>query len=270
MRSTIAETKKGDPVGACRTRFERQVPWRISKHTRLHLQVWQFLATSSLVFGAWYLWWRWTESLNTAVLWFSLPLVIAETGAFVGLVLFTINIWTDRSPVRGALPRSLRDVTDDPDAPDRPIELDVFFTTYNEDPEIVRKGLRDARAMTYPYPLDLRVHVLDDGRRAAMQEVAEAEGANYITRGDNIGYKAGNLRNAMAQTSGDFVVICDADTRPFPNLATETLGYFRDPRMAWVQTHNGSGIFPPVYRCLRRWPAGLARSELPSATGLRH
>ena len=119
MRSTNAETKKGEPVGVCRTRFERQVPWRISKHTRLHLHVWQFLATSSLVFGAWYLWWRWTASLNTDALWFSLPLVIAETGAFVGLVLFTINIWTDRSPVRGDLPRTLRDVTDDPDAPNR-------------------------------------------------------------------------------------------------------------------------------------------------------
>ncbi len=267
MRSTNSETKDGGPAGVHRTRFERQVPWRISQHTRLHLHVWQFLATSSLVFGAWYLWWRWTASLNTDALWFSLPLVIAETGAFVGLVLFTINIWTDRSPVRGELPRTLRDVTDDPDAPDRPIAVDVFFTTYNEDPEIVRKGLRDAREMTYPYPLDLRVHVLDDGRRAAMQEVAEAEGANYITRGDNIGYKAGNLRNAMAQTSGDFVVICDADTRPFPNLVTETLGYFRDPRMAWVQTPQWFWDIPPGVPL----PAALARrfGRLGAAIGNR-
>ncbi len=206
---------------------------------------WQFLATCSLVFGVWYLWWRWTASLNFDALWFSLPLVIAETGAFFGLVLFTMNVWTDRAPPRGALPETFRDVTDNPDAPDRPLSVDVFFTTYSEDPEIVRLGLKDARLMTYPFPIDLRLHVLDDGRRAEMEATAAAEGANYITRTDNIGFKAGNLRNAMAHTSGDFVVICDADTRPLPNLLIETLGYFRDPKMAWVQTPQWFWDIPP-------------------------
>ena len=227
------------------TRFERQVPWTITHHSAAHQMVWQFLATSSLVFGVWYLWWRWTESLNFDALWFSLPLVIAETGAFFGLLLFTANVWSDQTPPRGALPQGLRDVTDDPDAPERPISVDVFFATYSEDPEIVRLGLRDARCMTYPYPIDVRLHVLDDGRRPSMAAVAKEEAANYITRPDNIGFKAGNLRNAMDQTSGDFVVICDADTRPFPNLLTETLGYFRDPRMAWVQTPQWFWDIPP-------------------------
>lgn len=239
----MAEREPIHPTGA--TRFERQVPWTISRHSALHQNIWQFLATCSLVFGTWYLWWRWTSSLNTEALWFSLPLVIAETGAFVGLVLFTANVWTDRTPARGLLPETFRDVTDDPDAPDRRIVVDVFFATYNEDPEIVRQGLKDARLMTYPFRIEIRCHVLDDGRRPQMAAVAAEEGANYITRPDNVGFKAGNLRNAMAQTSGDFVVICDADTRPFPNLLTETLGYFRDPRMAWVQTPQWFWDIPP-------------------------
>jgi cellulose synthase (UDP-forming) len=227
------------------TRFERQVPWVISRHTLTHRMAWQFLATCSLVFGIWYLWWRWTESLNTEALWFSLPLVIAETAAFLGLVLFTVNVWSDRSPPSGAPPETFRDVTDDQEAPDRRIVVDVFFATYSEDPEIVRLGLMDARAMTYPFRIEVRIHVLDDGRRSEMAAVAAAEGANYITRSDNLGFKAGNLRNAMEQTSGDFVVICDADTRPFPNLLIETLGYFRDPRMAWVQTPQWFWDIPP-------------------------
>jgi len=241
--------KKGEPRAdrdrPSRTRFERQVPWLVSSHSAPHLALSQFLATCSLVFGAWYLWWRWTESLNLNALWFALPLVVAETGAFIGLILFTVNIWTDRSPAPGPLPQTFRDVTGDADAPDRRLVVDVFFTTYSEDPEIVRKGLKDARALTYPHRIDVRIHVLDDGQRPAMAAVAEAEGANYITRGDNVGYKAGNLRNAMSQTSGDFVVICDADTRPFPNLLTETLGYFRDPKMAWVQTPQWFWDIPP-------------------------
>lgn len=249
------------------TRFERQVPWAITRHSALHRIVWQFLATCSLVFGVWYLWWRWTESLNLDALWFSLPLVIAETGAFFGLALFTVNIWSDRVPPRGELPKTFRDVTDDPDAPDRRIVVDVFFATYSEDPEIVRLGLQDAKLMTYPTRIEIRLHVLDDGRRPAMAAVTEEEGANYITRTDNIGFKAGNLRNAMAQTSGDFVVICDADTRPFPNLLTETLGYFRDPRMAWVQTPQWFWDIPPgvpltaaLGRRLGRLGAAVGRS----------
>ena len=82
---------------AVRSRFERQVPWQISRHSALHQAVWQFLAICSLIFGGWYLWWRWTESLNIAALWFSLPLVVAETLAYFGLILFTVNIWTDRA-----------------------------------------------------------------------------------------------------------------------------------------------------------------------------
>lgn len=230
---------------ACVTRFERQVPWQISRHSELHQALWQFLATCSLIFGAWYLWWRWTESLNTAALWFSLPLVVAETLAYIGLILFTINIWTDRSPKPGLPPRTLRDVTDDPDAPERPISVDVFFATYNEDPEIVRKGLQAAKRLDYPHPIDVRIHVLDDGRRPSMAEVARDEGVNYITRSDNVGYKAGNLRNAMNHTDCDLIVICDADTIPLPHLLTETLGYFRDTRMAWVQTPQWFWDVPP-------------------------
>ncbi|MBA4355930.1 MAG: cellulose synthase, partial [Novosphingobium sp.] len=40
----------------------------------------------------------------------------------------------------------------------------------------------------------------------------------------------------MEQTRGDFIVICDADTRTLPTLMERTLGYFRDPDVAFVQT----------------------------------
>lgn len=227
------------------TRFERQEPWSPADHGPIHMGAFQFFAASSLFFGAWYLWWRWTDSLNWDAIWFSLPLVIAETAAFLGLILFTINVWSPTSPERGPLPENLADVVDPGGSEDRPLIVDVFFATYSEDPELLRLGLRDARAMEYPYTIDVRVHVLDDGRRPAMAVVAAEEGANYITRDDNIGYKAGNLRNAMTQTIGDFVVICDADTRPFPNFLAETLGYFRDPKVAWVQTPQWFWDVPP-------------------------
>ncbi len=227
------------------TRYERQVPWRHAAHGPLHVFVWQFLATASLVFGVWYLWWRWTYSINWDAAWFSLSLLIAETGAFLGLILFTINLWTPRSPKRPIAPARISDTTETPPETDRPLIVDVFFATYSEDPELVRLGLRDAQNMHYPHPIDLRIHVLDDGRRPAMAAVAQDLGVNYITRSDNVGYKAGNLRNAMDHTVGDFVVIFDADTRPFPNFLANTLGYFRDPKTAWVQTPQWFWDIPP-------------------------
>lgn len=237
------------------TRFERQDPWEPDAPGPVRMALWQLLATSSLVFGAWYIWWRWTASLNFDALWFSIPLVVAESMAFFGLVLFTFNLWTLRGPSRPEVPDTLAATLHEVHGPDRPIMIDVFFATYNEDPELVQKGLLAAKQMVYPHEIIINIHVLDDGRRTEMAEVAKAEGANYITRTDNVGFKAGNLRNAMENTVGDFIVICDADTIVFPDFLSETMGYFRDPRVAWVQTPQWFWDIPPgtpIWAVLRR------------------
>jgi cellulose synthase (UDP-forming) len=217
-------------------RFEDRRPPPPLDHSAARELLWQYLATLCLALGGAYIVWRWTRSLNYDALWFAVPLAVAETGAYIGLVLFTINLWRVRDlPVRPP-PSTINECLEQPYPSDRPIAVDVFLATYNEDPELVRLGIRDAVRLRYPHPIALKVHVLDDGRRPAMRAVAEAEGANYITRSTNAGYKAGNLRNAMEVTAGDFIVICDADTRAFDTLLERTLGYFRDPKMAWVQT----------------------------------
>jgi cellulose synthase (UDP-forming) len=217
-------------------KFEDRVPEPPLPYSALRESIWQFLATIALMIGAWYIWWRWTVSLNPDAMWFAIPLVLAESFAYFGMILFVFNLWKDEPIKLEAPPALLSDVVPTHPEGDRVIVVDVMFATYNEDPELVRLGLRDAKRMTYPHPIDIRIHVLDDGRRDIMREVTESEGANYISRTTNEGFKAGNLRNAMEQTDGDFLVICDADTRPFPTLLEHTLGYFRDPKMAWVQT----------------------------------
>ena len=216
--------------------FEDRLPPEPLHYSASREVLWQFLATLALVVGAWYLIWRWQHSLNPEALWFALLLVVAETLAYIGLVLFVVNLWRDQPVTVPVPPARAGDV--DPTAPvkDAPISVDVMFATYNEEPELVRLGIRDAKKLRYPYPIDIRIHVLDDGRRAAMKSVADEEGVGYITRPTNEGFKAGNLRYAMERTSGAFLVICDADTRPFATLLARTMGHFRDPKVAWVQT----------------------------------
>jgi cellulose synthase/poly-beta-1,6-N-acetylglucosamine synthase-like glycosyltransferase len=215
--------------------YESRTPEEPLKYSRIVEFIWQTLAISTIALGARYLYWRWAYSLNTDVLWFAIPVVIAETCAFVGLLLFVHNLWSVNDTAQTKAPIKRSDVIDGANDADL-ISVDVFLPTYNEDPELTRYSIRDAKAITYPSALDLKIHVLDDGNRAAMKAVAEQEGVNYITRPTNAGFKAGNLRNGMAQTHGDFMVILDSDTRPFPTILSHTMGYFRDPDVAWVQT----------------------------------
>lgn len=217
-------------------KFEHRKPEPPLEHNPTVEMVWQFFAIMALTVGLWYISWRWMHSLNYEALWYSVPLVVAETGAYIGLAFFTFNLWKVGDTPKQKAPTLLNDVINYKAQKNRPIVVDVFFPTYDEDPELVRLSLLDAKKMENPMGVVILIHVLDDGSRDEMEKVAKEEGVNYITREGNIGFKAGNLRNAMEQTGGDFIVICDADTRPFPTLLVNTLGYFRDPNVAWVQT----------------------------------
>lgn len=217
-------------------KFEDRQPEPPLPYSAVTEGIWQFLAVIAMTLGAWYLWWRWTASLNPDALWYAIPLLVAETASYFGLGLFVFNLWKVKDYEQLPPPTNFNEVVRPDHAEDRPIKVDVFFPTYNEEVELVRLSILDAKKVTYPYPIELKIFVLDDGKRPEMQQVAAEEGVGYITRSSNIGFKAGNLRNAMEQTHGDFIVICDADTRPFPTILEHTLGYFRDPDVAWVQT----------------------------------
>jgi len=217
-------------------KFEHRVPEQPLPHNQRIEAVSQILLMMSIVVGGWYIHWRWTASLNYDALWFALALVIAETGAYIGLILFSFNLWRTDDVKKSPPPSCITDVVGEGKDVPRTISVDVFFPTYDEEPDLVRLSIEDALKIRYPHPLEMQIHVLDDGKRDDMRALAEELGCNYITRDNNIGFKAGNLRNAMEQTSGDFILICDADTRPFPTILEHTLGYFRDADVAWVQT----------------------------------
>ncbi|NOT85163.1 MAG: glycosyltransferase [Methylococcaceae bacterium] len=217
-------------------RFENRKPPEPLAYSVWRELLYQFVATITLVVGAWYIWWRWAYSLNYDALWFAIPLALAETFAYIGLILFTVNLWKTKDYPQSPPPTHLSETLDAPLDEKRIISVDVFYPTYNEDEDLVRLSLLDAKCLRYPHPIQINIHLLDDGKRKAMQALAEELGVNYITRDNNLGFKAGNMRNAMEQTHGDFIVICDADTRIFPTFLINTLGYFRDPKVAWVQT----------------------------------
>lgn len=236
--------------------FEHRTPPAPTRMGPVRRFAWQAVAVAAIALGLRYLWWRWTGSLNPEALVFSAVVAAAETAMFIGLVLFVWNLWDERDPPRRPPPARRADVGLPGPGP---VTVDLFITTYDEDPELVRLSVRDALAVRPPPGCAVTITVLDDGARPAMARIARECGVGYLSRSDNTGFKAGNLKNGLAHTSGDFVVICDADTRLFPAFLADTLGYFRDRRVAWVQTPHWFYDLPPGFTlswALRR--AGMA------------
>lgn len=178
----------------------------------------RLIAVITLAYTFSYLYWRARYSLNLDALWFALPLLFCEMYGTFNFILFFFMTWDVKPLPRPAAPRGR--------------SVDIFIPTYNEDLSILRMTILGAINVRYPH----ETWVLDDGRRLALRELCARMGVHYLTRADNKHHKAGNINAALAQTNGEFIAIFDADQIPLPDFLDHTLGYFVDPRVAFVQT----------------------------------
>ena len=110
--------------------------------------------------------------------------------------------------------------------------IDVFITACGELPDLVLATMRAARAMQLPH----RTWVLDDGASDELERLCARERVGYLRRTDRRDAKAGNVNAALAGTSGEYVVIFDADHVPEPGFLLQVLPYFQDPDVAFVQS----------------------------------
>lgn len=226
-------------------KYENRKPYEPVKQNPYRTLVFQTAGILTILTGLVYIYWRWRYSLNYDALWFSLTLVIAETVSFISIFFFIFDMWKTKDSEKQPPPHYLSEIEKlEGDSWDKPLSIDIFIATINEELELLRYTIRDTKALKYPYDdVEIKIYVLDDGRRDGrdpekenIKKLCEEEGINYLTRENNIGFKAGNLKNGLANSSGDLFVILDADTRPFPDFLINTLGYFRKHKVAWVQT----------------------------------
>ncbi len=109
----------------------------------------------------------------------------------------------------------------------------VLVTAVNEDVSIVRNTLECAQALVG----EKTVYLLDDGKKDAYRDLADALGIRYITRPDNRFYKAGNLNHALRHYVHEpFFLVMDADFAVHPTFLQRTMPCFADPRIAAIQT----------------------------------
>ncbi len=200
---------------------------------RLRILLLRVLVAANLILGFYYLSWRYTASINWAAWPIALALLAAETYSYIDTCLFGLTIWRIRQ--RGEPPPPLSGAT-----------VDVFIPCYNEAVELVRRTAIAARDIHWPH----QTYILDDGNSPAMRAMAEEEGVSYLVRstdwqGKERHAKAGNVNNALLQTQGEFILILDADQIASPEILDRTLGYFGDPKVAFVQTPQWFYNVPP-------------------------
>lgn len=119
----------------------------------------------------------------------------------------------------------------------RDVTVDVFITVYGEPLAVIRRTVEAAQRMEGEH----LTWVLDDGSSDAVRDMAAELGVRYVRRLTSNGAKAGNINHALSMTSGEYFAIFDADFVPAPDFLRETVPFFIDEKLAFVQTPQAYG-----------------------------
>jgi cellulose synthase (UDP-forming) len=115
--------------------------------------------------------------------------------------------------------------------------VDVFLPIAGEDTQVVLNTWRGVWNLRQKYGENLIVHVLDDLGDKSFELYASKFGFNYMSRPNKGEFKkAGNLNYALSKTSGEYVVIFDADFTPSGDFVDELLPYMSNKKVGIVQS----------------------------------
>jgi cellulose synthase/poly-beta-1,6-N-acetylglucosamine synthase-like glycosyltransferase len=128
-----------------------------------------------------------------------------------------------------------------PDPSYRPM-ASIHIAAYNEPPDMLIQAIKAAEAMDYP---DFEIVVIDNNTRdpdvwkPVEAYCADKPNVKFIHVDPWPGYKSGALNLALERyvdPRAEIVGVIDADYLVEPNWLSETVGYFADPNLAFVQT----------------------------------
>ncbi|MFC8363292.1 glycosyltransferase family 2 protein [Streptomyces griseorubiginosus] len=163
-------------------------------------------------------------------IWAYIPLLVLSLVSY--LISFRLDAFTPSFDLRGhrRLVKGWQ--------PERYPDVDVFLPVCGEPIEVLHNTWLHVRSLGEHYPGRVTPIVLDDSDDPEIGAMAADFGFRYLVR-PNRGWmkKAGNLRHGFERSSGDFILILDADFAPRADLLHELLPYMdRDPRTAIVQS----------------------------------
>ncbi|HSL42477.1 MAG TPA: glycosyltransferase [Anaerolineales bacterium] len=111
--------------------------------------------------------------------------------------------------------------------------------TYNEPIPVLERTILTLKALDYPDGL-LHIIISDDGHSQQVRELAAKHCVLY-NPGARRDAKAGNLNSVLQYIKcnipdAELILTQDADELIAPSFLCKTIGYFNDPRVAFVQT----------------------------------
>ena len=194
--------------------------------------------------GLWYLSWR-PSVFNHDAPSFSAVVYGAEVFGFACALLYLLMCWRlqQRTPL----------------APPANATVAVFVPTINESVDIVRRTLMAAQRMKQA----TEVWLLDDGNRLEMHVLADELGCRYLARtrqfatprpATSTTHCVTRRRNSSPSSM--------PTTRRHTNFLEDTLGFFVDDKVAFVQTpQDFYNLDSFQHRLDRRRVAGLERTD---------
>lgn len=206
--------------------WQRRLPYRRYQdlEDRPRRLLAQSLSFFTLLLGAVYLVWLGRLMVRTpgdqSILFF-----IAETLAYLLLVFLAFDLWR----LRFHRPEGLE------------IEelqsVDIFVTCCGEPFQIIRTTLLAISRITYQ---PVKVYVLDDYGSSEVAELTRSLGFHYHSRPEEglprQDAKSGNLNFGLGLSQGELLLVLDADQVPAPDILTRMVGFFKLPRVAYVQS----------------------------------
>ncbi|MFZ5424981.1 MAG: glycosyltransferase [Patescibacteria group bacterium] len=197
----------------------------ISKPT----EVPKFIISLSVVFTLIYFTW-WLDFNNAGnILLYSL-LFIGEVYHVLLALGYAYTIWDQKKPRLAKLKEFPK--------------VAIMIVGSIEPPEVVENILKAATELDYP---NYEVYFLNDGYvfektkkiKTPWQEnneVAKKYGVTAVTRQEPGGAKSGNVNNALNLVDAPFIALFDTDHVPRADFLTKTMGFFKDEKVAFVQT----------------------------------
>jgi len=119
------------------------------------------------------------------------------------------------------------------------IKVAILIPVYNEPYNIVERTLK--KCQNIRWSAGTKIYLLDDSTKKEdienMENLSKKFNVVLVRRKDRIGYKAGNINNAISHyVTEKYFCIFDADQAPEPEFIEETIDYFSDPKVGFVQT----------------------------------
>lgn len=120
--------------------------------------------------------------------------------------------------------------------PESGLKVAIFTTAAPGEPvSMFENTFKALNNLNYPHV----TYLLDGSKDNAMKRMAEKYNITRLDMEGVEGAKAGKVNKALKLTTEEYILILDPDHIVFPEFLDQTLGFFQDPDVGFVQVSQG-------------------------------